>query len=153
AGAVPSTTIHALLEAVPGPTGFTFRRERENPLEQRLVILDEASMVDVSLFVRLLDAIDFARTSLLLVGDLNQLPPVGAGAPLRDLVESDSIANVELTEIVRNSGLITAACAAIRRGERFAPAGRYVPSPGRNVTNVVHYPGTPNVSLAALVER
>ncbi len=77
-------TIHRLLEFKPGE-GTTFQRNEENPLEADLVIVDEASMLDLLLTNHLLKAIP-AGAHLLLVGDIDQLPSVGAGNVLRDII-------------------------------------------------------------------
>ena len=78
-----ASTIHRLLEA----SNIGFQRDRENPLEQELLILDETSMIDTLLMDSLLEAVPSA-SRLILVGDVDQLPSVGAGAVLSDLIES-----------------------------------------------------------------
>ncbi|MEI2689692.1 MAG: AAA family ATPase [Anaerolineae bacterium] len=81
-------TIHRLLEWSPGGAGgFTFQRNEENPLDVDMVIVDEASMLDLLLTNHLLKAIP-PGAHLLLVGDIDQLPPVGAGNVLRDVIDS-----------------------------------------------------------------
>lgn len=92
-------TIHRLLEYIPGE-GFT--RNDENPLFYDIVIIDEASMVDIPLMSALLKAID-PGTRLILVGDSDQLPPVGCGDALRDIIKSDVVRVVRLTEIFRQA--------------------------------------------------
>lgn len=106
-------TIHSLLEVgeVAG-SSFAFRRGADNPLGERFIVIDEASMVDCSLMASLLEALS-STAHLLLVGDLQQLPPVGYGAPLRDMLAA-KVPNGELREIRRNSGAIVETCAAIR---------------------------------------
>ena len=91
-------TIHRLLES----DGNTFRRNEENPLVCDAVIVDEMSMVDCLLFASLLRALS-SRTRLILVGDSNQLPSVGAGNVLRDLIDSGRAPKVELKEIFRQA--------------------------------------------------
>ena len=76
-------TIHRLLEA----SNIGFQRDRENPLEQELLILDETSMIDTLLMDNFLEAVPSA-SRLILVGDVDQLPSVGAGSVLLDLIES-----------------------------------------------------------------
>lgn len=89
-----ATTAHALLEYHPDEG---YRRNRENPLEADVVVIDEQSMMDADLFFRLLDALpDHAR--LLLVGDPDQLPSVDSGNVLRDLIDSGCIPVVALDE-------------------------------------------------------
>lgn len=93
-------TIHSLLEFDFSINGF--RRNRENPLECELIIVDEASMIDTVLMYNLLKAIpDSAR--VIFVGDIDQLPSVGAGNVLMDLIDSDRIPVTKLTEIFRQA--------------------------------------------------
>ncbi|MBA3236816.1 MAG: ATP-dependent RecD-like DNA helicase [Parachlamydiaceae bacterium] len=93
-------TIHSLLEF--DFSNFGFKRKRENPLECDLIIVDEASMIDTSLMWSLLKAIpDHAR--LILVGDIYQLPSVGPGNVLKDIIGSKSIPVSMLTEIFRQA--------------------------------------------------
>jgi len=94
----PARTIHRLLEL--DPVAWHFRRNRRNPLETDVVVVDEASMLDLQLTRALLEAIpDGAR--LIFVGDADQLPSVGPGNVLRDLLSSNNIAAVRLQEIFR----------------------------------------------------
>ena len=96
-------TLHRLLEVVwTDEDEATFTRDRQNPLEADAVIVDELSMVDVTVFSALLDAIPFG-CRLILVGDTDQLPPVGAGNVLLDMVRSGKIPVVRLTEIFRQA--------------------------------------------------
>ena len=99
-------TIHRLLELskVPemGDNRFTFERNESNPLETDVVIIDEMSMVDVSLLNALLKAI-MVGTRLILVGDVNQLPSVGPGNVLKDLIASHQFNVVKLTKIFRQA--------------------------------------------------
>jgi exodeoxyribonuclease V alpha subunit len=102
-------TIHRLLEVEPG-TG-AFGRNESRPLDCDLLVVDETSMVDVLLMSHLLRAVP-AQGSLLLVGDVDQLPSVGPGLVLRDLIESGVVPVVRLTEVFRqvaNSRIITSA--------------------------------------------
>ncbi len=110
-------TIHRLLEVSPGE-GFTFQRNQDNPLDCDLLILDECSMVDLILMNNVLKAVDPA-SHLLLVGDADQLPSVGAGNVLRDLIGSDVVPVTRLDVIFRQaagSAIITNAH-RINRGE------------------------------------
>jgi exodeoxyribonuclease V alpha subunit len=95
-------TIHRLLE-YGGMSGETFGRDDQFPLEADAVIIDEMSMVDVLLFHALLKAIS-PGTRLIMVGDFDQLPPVGAGNVLRDLIHSEAVPVVRLTDIYRQAG-------------------------------------------------
>ena len=102
-------TIHRLLEVQPGTGAFT--RNESRPLDCDLLVVDETSMVDVPLMSHLLRAMP-AQGSLLLVGDVDQLPSVGPGLVLRDLIESGVVPVVRLTEVFRqvaNSRIITSA--------------------------------------------
>jgi exodeoxyribonuclease V alpha subunit len=117
-------TIHRLLEFDPALGGF--RRGRENPLDVDLLVVDETSMVDVVLMNRLLQAVP-PWACVVLVGDVDQLPSVGAGAVLTDLIDSGTVAVARLTEIHRQAGTswIVRAAHAVNRGElpESAPAG------------------------------
>ncbi|MFN0065761.1 MAG: ATP-dependent RecD-like DNA helicase, partial [Chlamydiales bacterium] len=96
----PASTIHSLLQY--DFPGGGFKRNRENPLQCDLIVVDEASMIDTHLMYHLLKAIpDHAR--LLLIGDIHQLPSVGPGNVLKDIIESGSFATVELNEIFRQA--------------------------------------------------
>jgi len=91
-------TIHRLLEFNPREGGF--QRSEDRPLEVDFVIVDEASMVDLPLMDHLLRAID-PHSHLILVGDVDQLPSVGPGSVLRDLIESAVVPKVVLRRIFR----------------------------------------------------
>jgi exodeoxyribonuclease V alpha subunit len=80
----------------------TFRKNEENPLNADLVIADEASMIDLFLMYHLVRAVP-ATATMILVGDINQLPAVGPGNVLRDLIDSGQIPTVYLTEIFRQA--------------------------------------------------
>lgn len=98
-----SKTIHRLLEVEwDNRDKPIFRRNLQNPLDADVVIIDELSMVDISLFSSLLDAIPFG-CRLVLVGDADQLPPVGAGNVLHDLINSSLIPVVRLNEVFRQA--------------------------------------------------
>ena len=94
-------TIHRLLEFSPKNNGG-FRKNEENPLEADLIVIDETSMVDVILMYHLLQAAPKEAT-LILVGDVDQLPSVGAGNVLRDIIDSGQVPCVRLDEIFRQS--------------------------------------------------
>ena len=102
-------TIHRLLEF--DPAAFGFKRGAELPLECDLLVVDETSMVDVPLMASLLEAIP-SQAALLLVGDVDQLPSVGPGQVLADLINSGALAVARLTEVFRqaaSSRIITTA--------------------------------------------
>ncbi len=95
-----AATIHRLLEFSPQEGGF--KRNEKNPLKADLVIIDEASMIDCTLMHHFLKAVPVHAT-LVMVGDVDQLPSVGAGNVLQDLIDSERIAVVRLTEIFRQA--------------------------------------------------
>ena len=99
-----ASTIHRLLEAGIDPhTGnLIFARDMENPLKADAVIVDEMSMVDVLLLHKLLMALP-KNCRLILVGDPDQLPPVGPGSPFSDMLRSEKLPSVRLTEIFRQA--------------------------------------------------
>ncbi len=110
-------TIHRLLEVNPS-AGFKFKRNQDNPLQADMLIVDEVSMIDLILMNSLLKAVS-PGTHLLLVGDPDQLPSVGAGNVLRDLIDSEAAPTVQLEVIFRqaqNSTIITNAH-RVNRGE------------------------------------
>ena len=95
-----ATTIHRLLEADPGRGGF--RRDGDNPLHCDLLVVDETSMVDVMLMQAQLGAVP-GQSVLLLVGDVDQLPSVGPGQVLANIIASGAVAVVRLTEVFRQA--------------------------------------------------
>ena len=96
-------TVHRMLELNGGAEGSGgFERDESNPLEADVIIIDEMSMVDISLMCSLLKAISVG-TRLILVGDVNQLPSVGPGSVLRDIIQSHACNVVMLTKIFRQA--------------------------------------------------
>lgn len=99
-------TIHRMLELSGGPENASgralFARNEENPLEADVIIIDEMSMVDIHLMQALLKAV-IPGTRLILVGDVNQLPSVGPGSVLQDLIRSKAFPVVRLTRIFRQA--------------------------------------------------
>src|SRR6267143_7339 len=93
-------TIHRLLEV--DPRGGGFKRGSDNPLDCDLLVVDETSMVDVMLMQALMKAVP-DHAALLIVGDIDQLPSVGPGQVLADIIESDMIPVVRLTEVFRQA--------------------------------------------------
>ena len=113
---LPSSTLHRLLEA---QGELRFGRNRRHPLELDLLVVDELSMVDLPLMAALLEALP-ADAQLLLIGDANQLPPVGTGAVLEELCRPErrpllGDAAVELRTTYRNDGAIAALAEALRQ--------------------------------------
>lgn len=143
---IDCSTIHRALEPIPtskpvgvpeehakfgrGRDRFGFTRNEEFPLECNAIIIDESSMVDVELMVCLLRAIQ-PGTWVIFVGDENQLPSVGPGACLRDMI-AGGIPNFSLTKPRRNSGRITLACHAIKDGKVPEPASELNLEAGEN---------------------
>lgn len=108
-----ASTIHRLL----GFNGHTYAKDALYPIEADILVADEVSMVDVPLAWRLFQAIDRKKTAVVLVGDHNQLPPVGPGNLLRDLVKSRAILTTVLTHIIRQAGVLKENSTAILSGE------------------------------------
>jgi exodeoxyribonuclease V alpha subunit len=113
---IEARTIHRLLEFDPRSGGF--KRGRERPLATDVVVLDEASMVDVVLMNQLLRAVP-GSAALWIVGDVDQIPSVGPGAVLADVIRSGSVPTVRLTEIFRQASAsrIIVNAHRINRGE------------------------------------
>jgi exodeoxyribonuclease V alpha subunit len=134
---IQATTIHRLLGITRNGhdgRGWGFEYNEYKSLPYQFVVADEWSMADTDIAAALLSAC--ARsTHVLLVGDPYQLPPVGHGAPLRDLIAA-GIPTGELTEIERQgkkANMIVQACAAIKSGRRFETCARWEPEVGRNL--------------------
>ncbi len=109
-------TLHRLLEF--DPSRLSFKRNEENPLEADLIIVDEASMLDLLLANNLLKAVPL-QAQLILVGDVDQLPSVGPGTVLRDLIDSGRVPVVRLTQVFRQAAasLIIQNAHRINRGQ------------------------------------
>lgn len=95
-----ATTIHRLLMPIQGSDNYDFMKNEEDPLEADVVIVDEASMLNVQLFYALMAAIP-KKAQVIIVGDVNQLPPIGPGFVLRDLLDSAKVPSVCLAHIYR----------------------------------------------------
>ena len=120
-------TIHRLLEFMGSPEDKDndnphFQRNEKNPIEADVVIIDEVSMVDLPLMYALLKAV-LPGTRLILVGDANQLPSVGPGNILRDIIASGVVETIELTRIFRQAETsdIVLNAHRINRGEEIQP--------------------------------
>ncbi len=113
---LPGATIHRLLEF--SPKDGRFQRNAQRPLEADLLVVDESSMLDTWLCAHLVEALG-PETRLLLVGDANQLPSVGPGLVLKQVMESGAAAVAELTEIFRQqeAGLIVANAHRVLHGQ------------------------------------
>jgi len=108
----PAQTVHRLL----GFNGHRFAKGELDHIETDFLVVDEVSMVDVPLMHQLFRAINLQRTAVLLVGDHNQLPPVGPGNVLRDMVQSGAIPTTILTKIIRQAGVLKENSTAILSG-------------------------------------
>lgn len=119
-----ATTLHRLLEF--DPKHGTFKRDAKRPVDARAIIVDEASMVDLPLADALLQAVE-PGTRLIVVGDVDQLPSIGPGAVLRDLLASNRVPFVRLRQIFRQAqkSLIVTNAHRINAGELPLP-----PKPG-----------------------
>jgi exodeoxyribonuclease V alpha subunit len=139
-------TIHRLLEF--DPKSFGFKRDLENPLECDLLVIDETSMVDVMLMQSLVNAVPDSA-ALLIVGDIDQLPPVGPGQVLADIIGSGAVPVVRLTEVFRQ-----AAQSQIIRAAHRINQGR-IPDLGRagGVTDFYFMPADdPELAVPRIVE-
>ena len=119
ATSVEAKTIHRLLEyTYDGRDGYSFGRNETDLLEEQVVIVDEASMIDNSLMCALLKAIK-PGARLVIIGDSDQLPSVGAGNVLRDIIDSDRFSTVRLNEIFRQAkeSLIITNAHAVNNGK------------------------------------
>ncbi len=112
---LPASTIHRMLEWTPMSGGF--QRNAQNPINAQVIIVDESSMLDIRLADALLDAVS-EKAQIIFIGDVDQLPSVGPGNFLRDLIASEKIPYTKLTEIFRQAqtSLIIRAAHAINRG-------------------------------------
>ncbi|MFA8436840.1 MAG: AAA family ATPase [Marinifilaceae bacterium] len=97
---LPAKTIHRLLEF--NPTNGGFKKNEEDTLDTDILIIDEASMLDIQLTASVLKAIN-NHTQLLLIGDTDQLPSVGAGNVLKDLIQSETVPCFTLTQVFRQA--------------------------------------------------
>src|SRR5690606_5116339 len=95
----PAATVHRLLQLRPGGEASF---DRDHPLDADLLVVDEASMLDLILANKLVKAVP-TGAHLLLVGDVDQLPSVGAGEVLRDVLAADTVPSVRLTKIFRQA--------------------------------------------------
>ncbi len=117
-------TLHRLLEYSPGESQF--KRNAENPLNADVLIVDETSMVDIVLMYHFLKAVPSTAT-LILVGDVDQLPPVGPGNLLRDIIDSGAIPTVRLIKIFRQAQNSLIILNAHRINDGHMPVLNYTP--------------------------
>jgi exodeoxyribonuclease V alpha subunit len=158
------STIHQLLGPVPFTDGmgaspeeakinrenlsFRFEYTKENPLPLDFVILDEFSMCDIEIASQLFEAIP-SSCQVLIIGDPHQLPSVGPGSVLRDLIAA-GVPSIELTEVRRASGEIVAACHAIKDGANPTPCEALDLAGGKNWIHIEE--DDPNEILAQIGE-
>lgn len=119
-GVETAKTIHRLLGYDPitsSPDQPRFLHNENNKLPLGLLIIDESSMIDVRLFRSLISAIDHTKTTVVIVGDPNQLPAVGPGALLRDIISNQLCPGVQLSQVVRQAGFLKQASVAILTGK------------------------------------
>lgn len=119
-----AATVHRLLEAQGSDNGVVFGRDEDYPLEADVIVLDEISMMDIVLMSYFLAAVP-EGCHVILVGDADQLPAVGPGAVLKDILRSGAVPNLSLTEIFRQAeeSAIVVNAHAINRGQMPACAG------------------------------
>ena len=98
----PASTVHRLLEYQPHSGGFNFGKDASDPLDAEAIIIDEASMLDITLTYHLLQAVP-GGCRLILVGDVDQLPSVGAGSVLKDIIRSQKMPVVRLENVFRQA--------------------------------------------------
>jgi exodeoxyribonuclease V alpha subunit len=115
AGGATAQTIHRLLEYSPFEGRFIY--DADNQLPHSLVIVDEVSMCDIRLLWSLMSAIDFSKTQLLMVGDHNQLPPIGAGNTLRDALTNRTVPFHILDVCHRAAGALAQNCNKVLDGD------------------------------------
>jgi len=146
-----ASTIHALLGCTFVNGHFEFMHNENAPLHCDLLILDEISMITNSLMCSVLKAIDPQKTRLLLIGDSDQLPSVGPGAVLRDMLSSRVIPHTELDIIHRNSGTIVSACHKIKNGIVYSPPQALDLENPEGPVNLIHVEcDTPEQALAGV---
>lgn len=139
-------TIHRLLEF--DPQNYGFKRNRENPLETQLLVIDESSMVDVVLMNRLLSAVP-DNAGLMIVGDVDQLPSVGPGSVLTDIIDSEAVPTVRLTEIFRQA----ATSKIITNAHRINKGDMPLNAEGTELSDFYFIPGdTPEDIHAKLIQ-
>jgi exodeoxyribonuclease V alpha subunit len=139
-------TIHRLLEVDPKSGGF--RRGEDNPLDCDLLVVDEASMVDVMLMQSLLRAVP-DKAALLIVGDIDQLPSVGPGQVLADIISSGAVPVVRLTEVFRQAARSRIITSAHRINQGLMPD---LSSPGTDSDFYFVQVDDPAIAVSRIVE-
>ena len=139
-------TIHRLLEV--DPKGGGFKRNDDNPLDCDLLVVDEASMVDVMLMQALMKAVP-GTAALLIVGDINQLPSVGPGQVLADVISSGAVPVVRLTEVFRQAAQSRIITSAHRINQGSIP---YLSPPGTDSDFYFVQADEPDTAVARIIE-
>lgn len=146
---IEAKTIHSTLGVMASDGGSWFFSHGEgNPLDCKFLFVDESSMLDTNLAAQLFAAVG-PETNVLLIGDVNQLPPVGHGAPLRDLIAA-GVPSGELTEIRRNSGRIVSCCCEIVERRKFESSPKADVGSGENLPHIEEREDQPT-DIAALI--
>jgi exodeoxyribonuclease V alpha subunit len=151
-------TIHAMLEPLRNGhdgDGWGFNRNESLPLQCSTLIIDEAFMLSTSLTASLLRAVK-PGTQVLFTGDPNQLPPVGHGRPVYDMLQSGVIPHGHLTEIHRFAGRIARVANAIKDGKTWQPSKSIDldSKPPENLRHIeVNIPQTVKVTLSTVIEK
>ena len=138
------STIHSLLGAKKGRGGgFIFTADENNPLIYDCLILDESGMIQIHLMKAIMKAIDPTRTRIIMVGDYDQLAPVGVGFPFRDIIHSAVIPVYTLDRAHRflAASRIADACDRIKNGQKFEVSpGKIDPDAGENLRHIESIP-------------
>ncbi|TVM27516.1 AAA family ATPase, partial [Oceanidesulfovibrio marinus] len=111
------------IQSMLGYDGNGFSRSKENPIDADVLVVDEFWMVDVPVAWHLFEAVDLSRTTVLLVGDHNQLPPGGHGNILSDLIQTLAIPSFILEKVVREPCVLKENCTDFLKGEGSTPRG------------------------------
>ena len=148
----PSATIHSTLKPIFDNGQFTFGHNEFNPLSCDLLIVDEISMMTNSLMASLMRAVNSERTKVLLIGDFGQLPSVGPGAILHDLINSGIVPLTELDIIHRNSGKIVESCALIHSGKIYKPSKK-IDLEAENKINLIHVETSSQEKTVSLINH
>lgn len=151
---IEATTIHRLLGTTRNGhdgQGWGFIHNEDFPLPVDYLFIDESSMIDTNLAYSLSSACR-TGTRVLWIGDFNQLPPVGHGAPLRDFIAA-GVPYGELTEIKRNAGRGVQVCREIKEGKPYHPSPNIDLSVGENVRHIeTNRPASSIAALSRLIE-
>src|ERR1700737_1714752 len=139
-------TIHRLLEV--DPKGGSFKRGDVNPLDCDLLVVDETSMVDIMLMQALMKAVP-DKAALLIVGDIDQLPSVGPGQVLADVISSDAVPVVRLTEVFRQAAQSRIITSAHRINQGFIPD---LTAPGADSDFYFVPAGGPQTAVPRIIE-